>query len=116
MDENRLEDAEALCTLWDESAALARDSRRLAAAATRYTAAVRALAARVSQGQPADPRAMLSELGAVLELLDTLIATRVGVEEAADTLGVAFVPNPCPHAVVQARALAALRERVGARV
>ncbi len=112
MDPTRLEDTEALCTLWDESATLAEDARRLAATATRLHHQVRRFSAAYADGSPPDPGTLLRELGVTLELLATVEACRPGIEEAMNSLGFAFVPHPDPHAVLLDKGLRALRERL----
>lgn len=115
MDTTPLEDAEALRNLWEDVERLARDSRRLADATARLTHTVRRFVQTYVAGTPDDPRHLLGELGAVLELLGAVDLLRSGLEDAIGSLGFALVPKAEPHAALQERALTALRERIGAR-
>lgn len=112
MDPTRLEDTEALCTLWDESARLAEDARRLAATATRLHHQVQRFSADYAEGKLPDPQALLRELGVTREMLAAVEACGPGIEEAAASLGFAFIPHPDPHPGIQEKGLRALRERL----
>lgn len=115
MSETRLDDAEAVRILWDDTTALARDARRLTETADGLTHTLRAFAASMVEGGPCDPRALLGALGATASLCEAIATTRRGMEASASALGVAFVPNPSPHPMVQAQELAELRERIAGR-
>lgn len=110
----RLEDAEALCLLWDHTEFLAREARRLADAAGRLTHTTRRFAQTVCNGSPDDPRHLLGELGALYELCLSLERTRSGIEEAMDALGFRFVPGEVQTPELVAVANAGLRMRVAA--
>lgn len=112
MDPTRLEDAEALCMLWDESSSIAVNARRVAATATRLHHRLRSFASGVMVQEPEDPRLLLGEIGAVLENLDELIASGAALKEAAESLRFAFVPHPDPHPALQEKATDALLTRL----
>lgn len=111
----RLEDAEAMRLLWDDAVAMARDARRLAEAAARLTHTLRRFCELHVQDQPNDPRYLLAEYGAVLELCLAIDGTRIGMEEAASFLGFSFVPKADPHPLIEPRAREELRVRVAPR-
>ena len=115
MSETRLEDAEAIRILWDDTVVLARDARQLTEATDALTHTLRAFAAAMVEGEPVDPRALLAALGVTAALCDAVVRARRGMEESASALGFAFVPNPSPHPVIQAQELAELRERLAGR-
>ena len=111
----RLEDAEALRILWDDAVALARDAERLTHAAGRLTHTIRRFSELYVGDQPSDPRHLLQELGAVLELCLAIDGARMGMEDSSSFLGFAFVPHPDPHALIAPRAREELRARLSPR-
>ena len=114
-----LEDAEALRLLWDNVLTLDHLARQHADLAGRLTHTVRRFAETVVLPQEpagaADPRHLLLELGAVLELGNALERTQGALEEALGSLSFAWAPNPARVEEIQTRELTALRDRLQAR-
>lgn len=112
MQNTHLEDAEALRLLLEDTALLAHDAHRLLELVSGLSHTVHRVAAACVQGQPVDPRQMLTEIGAVVERCHSVELGRVGLEDALGSLRVAFVPNPTPLEGIQAKELVALRARL----
>lgn len=112
MSDTRLDDAEAMRNLWDETAALARETRRLTDAAERLSVLTRRFASSYVFIPIEDPRPLLVQLGAALDLCDAVAEARRGIEDAIKALDFAFKPSTTPNRAVQAKALAELKVRV----
>lgn len=107
----QLDDAEALRNLWDETTALAHDARRLADLTQRLSFTTRRFSQTWLDGAPDDPRHLLTECGALAELVMSVDRATRGVEECLEALGFVCVPRPPsdPQLDRTARAELALR-------
>ena len=110
-----LEDAEALRLLLDNIYSYDRQARQVADLAGRTTHTVRRFVETALSERPDDPRHLLGELGALLELGAALERTQGGLEEALASLVFAWSPRPARCEEIQIRELASLRERLQTR-
>ena len=107
--------AEAIRMLWDGALALDHQSHQLAALAGRLTHTVQRFAQGVVDAREEDPKDLLTELGAALEVGTALERTQDGLAEALSSLCFAWRPRPTEFEGIQTRALSALAQRLQAR-
>lgn len=114
MPDTRLDDAEAMRNLWDETDVLARDAQRLSEGARLLSVLTRRFAASYVFLPIEDPRALLVQLGGVLDLCDAIHRARANIEDAVRTLEFAFKPGLAANNTVQGAALKELKVRLAA--
>ena len=108
MSDTRLDDAEAMRNLWDETDVLARETARLAVASGRLRALTRRFASSYVFIPIEDPRALLVQPGIAPEPCDAVQDARRGIEDAITALDFAFKPSTTPNRPVQGKALSEL--------
>lgn len=114
MADTRLDDAEAMRNLWDETGALVSTAEQLAAVARRLSVETRRFARSYVFLPIEDPRPVLLELGAALELCEGVQRHRALIEDAVQSLDFAFRPSREGSREIQGRALIELKVRVTA--
>ena len=114
MADTRLDDAEAMRNLWDETGALVDKADQLRTVARRLCKETRRFARSYVFLPIEDPRPLLLELGAALELIDEIQRRRALLEDAIRSLDFVFQPNRGGNREIQARALAELKVRITA--